>query len=80
MATESCQKEMLDDLARRCGVLLWGRAAYVLLVILGRFELRNVAEAAIAGVGFGLMSLNFPRSLAKLQAGAPLSPASPPQG
>jgi len=53
--------------------------AYVLLVVVGSFELRSVADATIAGAGFGLMSLNFPRSLAKLQAGSPqLSPASRP--
>jgi hypothetical protein len=51
--------------------VLWGLCnlalAYVLLVVVGSFEPRRVAHAAIWAAGFGLMSLNITRSLAKMQ-------------
>ncbi|HLK37257.1 MAG TPA: hypothetical protein VKU41_10935 [Polyangiaceae bacterium] len=48
--------------------------AYVLLVVVGSFELRLVADAAISAMGFGLWSLFIARSVTKL-----LSTASCPQ-
>lgn len=51
--------------------VLWGlfnlAVAYALLVVVGSFELRRVAHAAILGAGFGLTSIGIARSLARLQ-------------
>jgi hypothetical protein len=43
--------------------------AYVLLVPVGRFDLRRSTEAAIFASGFGLWSLFIARSVTKLQRG-----------
>jgi hypothetical protein len=51
--------------------------AYVLLVVVGRLELRQIAEVAIAATGFGLWSLFIARSVTKLQRGSPESAMSP---
>lgn len=45
-------------------------AAYGLLVVVGSFELRHVAHAAVAAAGFGLASVGMARSVVKLQGGA----------
>jgi hypothetical protein len=51
--------------------VLWGlfnlAVAYALLVVVGSFEPRRVAHAAILGAGFGLTSIGIARSLARLQ-------------
>ena len=41
--------------------------AYLLLVVAGALELRQVPEVAIAASGFGLMSLFIARSLTRMQ-------------
>ena len=55
--------------------VLWGlfnlAAAYALLVKVGSFELRRVADVAIAGAGFGLASLGVARSMRKLVEPSP---------
>lgn len=55
--------------------VLWGlfnlAVAYALLVIVGSFELRRVADVAIAAGGFGLASVGLARSLGRLQGGPP---------
>jgi hypothetical protein len=45
--------------------------AYGLLVVIGRFELRQIAHAAMSAAGFGLASLGIARSVTKLQGGSP---------
>ncbi len=51
--------------------ILWGlfnlAVAYALLVVVGSFELRRVADVAVTGAGFGLASLGVARSLRKLE-------------
>ena len=58
--------------------ILWGlfnlAVAHALLVVVGSFELRRVADVAIAGAGFGLASLGVARSLRKLDGGSPSPP------
>jgi hypothetical protein len=53
--------------------VLWGlfnlAVAYLLLIVVGGFDLHRVSDAAICAAGFGLMSLNITRSLAKMQRG-----------
>lgn len=44
--------------------------AYVLLVVVGGFELRRVAHVAIAAAGFGLASVGIARSVGRLQRGS----------
>lgn len=55
--------------------VLWGlfnvAVACALLVVVARFELRRVADVAIAAAGFGLASLGIARSLRKLGASPP---------
>jgi hypothetical protein len=51
--------------------------AYVLLVVVGGLDPRRVADAAIAGTGFGLMSLFVARSATKMQRGSPESAIKP---
>lgn len=55
--------------------VLWGlfnlAVAYVLLVVVGSFELRRVADVAISAGGFGLTSVGLARKLGRLQAGSP---------
>jgi hypothetical protein len=54
--------------------VLWGlvnlAVAYTLLVMVGRLELQDVAQAAVAFAGFGLGAVGVARSLARLQPGA----------
>lgn len=54
--------------------VLWGlfnlAVAYVLLVVVGTFELRQVAEVGIAATGFGLAALGIARSARRLQSGS----------
>jgi hypothetical protein len=45
--------------------------AYGLLVVIGSFELRYLAHAAISAAGFGLASVGIARSVTKLQRGSP---------
>jgi hypothetical protein len=40
--------------------------AYSLLVIVGSFELREVARAAVSAAGFGLAAIGMARSVTKL--------------
>jgi hypothetical protein len=51
--------------------VLWGLCnlvvAYVLLVVVGGFELRRVGDVATAGTGFGLWSLLMARSVTKMR-------------
>lgn len=53
----------------------WGlfnlAAAYTLLVVVGSFELRHVAEAAVLGAGFGLASVGIARSIGRIHAASP---------
>jgi hypothetical protein len=55
--------------------VLWGlfnlAVAYTLLVIVGSFELRRVADVAISAGGFGLASVGLARKLGRLQGGSP---------
>jgi hypothetical protein len=44
--------------------------AWALLMVVGNFEPRRMAHAAMWAAGFGLMSLNIVRSVVKLQGGA----------
>lgn len=54
--------------------------AYALLVVVGSFELRRLADAAISAMGFGLWSVFIARSVTKLQGSAPqLTTASGPR-
>ena len=50
--------------------VLWGlfnlAVAYILLVLVGGFELRRVDHASVAAVGFGLASLGIARSLGRM--------------
>lgn len=51
--------------------ILWGLTnlvvAYVLLVVVARFELRQVGQVAIATAGFGLGALAIARSMTRMQ-------------
>lgn len=53
----------------------WGlfnlAVAYILLVLVGSFELRRVAHVAISGVGFGLASVGVARTVSRLRGGSP---------
>jgi hypothetical protein len=55
--------------------VLWGLSnlavAYVLLVVVGSFELRHVADVVISAAGFGLAAVGLARKLGKLQGGSP---------
>lgn len=55
--------------------VLWGlfnlALAYGLLVVVGSFALRRVAEVVISAAGFGLASVGLARKLSRLQGGAP---------
>jgi hypothetical protein len=55
--------------------VLWGlfnlAVAYALLVIVGSFELRHVADVAISAGGFGLASVGLARKLGRLPGGSP---------
>lgn len=42
--------------------------AYALLVVVGGFELRQIAHATVTGAGFGLASVGIARSVVRLQA------------
>ena len=44
--------------------------AYALLVVVGRLELRHVAQVAVSAAGFGLGSLGIAWRAGKLQAGS----------
>src|SRR3954468_8029093 len=61
--------------------ILWGLfnlgVAYVLLVVVAGLAPRRVADAAVAGRGFGLMSLFVARSVTKMQRGSPESATRP---
>lgn len=50
--------------------VLWGlfnlAVAYALLVVVGGFELRRVADVAVAAGGFGLASVGLARKLGRL--------------
>ncbi len=52
--------------------VLWGLfnlgLGYMLLVVIGSFELPRVAHVAVAAVGFGLTSISLARKLGRLQA------------
>lgn len=52
---------------------LWGlanlAAAYALLVVVGRVELRRAADVAIAAAGFGLAAVGIVRSVRRQQGG-----------
>lgn len=50
--------------------------AYVLLVIVGSLELRDLPHAAVSAAGFGLASVLIARSVTKLKASSP-SPTAP---
>jgi hypothetical protein len=58
----------------------WGwlnlAVAYLLLMHVGEFDLRNWLHAAPCLAGFGLVALNFPRSLARIEDQAARSNAS----
>lgn len=51
--------------------VLWGlfnlAVAYALVVLVGRFELEQVAHFAISAAGFGLASVGIGRSLERLR-------------
>ena len=55
--------------------VLWGlfnlAVAYTLLVVVGSFELRRVADVLISAAGFGLASVGLARKLSRLQGGSP---------
>jgi hypothetical protein len=55
--------------------ILWGlfnlAAAYTLLVVVGSFDPRRVADASVLGAGFGLASVGIARSIARMQAQSP---------
>jgi len=55
--------------------VLWGlfnlAVAYTLLVIVGGFELRRVADVAVSAAGFGFASVGLARKLGRLHGGAP---------
>jgi hypothetical protein len=44
--------------------------AYVLLVLLGSFELRSVAHVAVAAAGFGLAAIGIAGSIGRIQRGS----------
>jgi hypothetical protein len=54
--------------------ILWGlfnlAVAYVLLVVVGGFELRRPAHFAIFAAGFGLAAVGIARSLGRMQRGS----------
>jgi hypothetical protein len=54
--------------------ILWGlfnlSVAWVLLFVVGRFEVSRVANAAVAGGGFGLAAIGIARSLGRMQRGS----------
>jgi hypothetical protein len=54
--------------------ILWAlcnlAVAYALLVLVGSFEPRRLAHAAVAAAGFGLASLAIARSILRLQRGS----------
>jgi hypothetical protein len=45
-------------------------AAYVLLLVLGDFDVHRVSNVVVAGLGFGLASIGIVRSIGRLQAAA----------
>ncbi len=47
--------------------------AYVLLVVVGSLELRDMPHAAVSASGFGLASVFIARSVTKLKASSPSS-------
>jgi hypothetical protein len=53
--------------------ILWGlfnlAVAYILLVLVGGFELRSVPHVAISAAGFGLASVGVARSLGRMRSG-----------
>jgi hypothetical protein len=55
--------------------ILWGlfnlAMAYTLLVVVGGFELRRVADVAISLGGFGLAAVGIAGSIARLQGKSP---------
>ena len=55
--------------------VLWGlfnlAVAYALLVVVGSFDLRRVADVAISAAGFGLASVGISRTVSRLQGGSP---------
>jgi hypothetical protein len=53
-------------------------AAWALLVLVGSFELRRLADAAVAAAGFALSSINVARSVTRLQRGLVSAPPPPP--
>ena len=52
--------------------VLWGlfnlAVAYALLVVVGAFDLRRIADVAISAAGFGLVSVGLARKLGRLQS------------
>jgi hypothetical protein len=54
--------------------ILWGlfnlAVAYVLLVVVGSFEVKRVAHVAIWGAGFGLASVGIAGSIGRIQRGS----------
>jgi hypothetical protein len=52
--------------------ILWGlfnlAVAYILLVVVGGFELQRVAHAAVSGAGFGLASIGIAGSIGRMQS------------
>ena len=55
--------------------VLWGlfnlAAAYVLLAMIGGFELRRVPDAVVTAAGFGLASVGLARKLGRLEDASP---------
>lgn len=55
--------------------ILWGlfnlAVAYVLLVLVGSFDLRRVVHVAISAAGFGLAAVGIARSLGRIRGGSP---------
>jgi hypothetical protein len=55
--------------------ILWGlfnlAVAYVLVVVVGSFELRRVAHAAASAAGFGLAAVGIARSIGRIQRREP---------
>jgi hypothetical protein len=45
--------------------------AYVLLVVIGSWELQRVPQVAVSAAGFGLASIFIARSVTKLRGGVP---------
>jgi hypothetical protein len=54
--------------------VLWGlfnlAVSYSLLMLVGSFELHRLADAAVAGAGFGLAAVGVARSAGKLRLGS----------